>query len=134
MLKTMCSQPPCMNIEVKIVRKAGGWFRSSIGTPACRASRYSGVPSQTSLLRSPDVGRRCRHRRSHSSPGWVIRYGIAPYSTTVLVSTLSPLDNENDGPWRNRNTSTLIAMNTSVTTGKRSVGMLSRSGIKGPEA
>ena len=64
----------------------------------------------------------------------MIRYGIAPYSTTGFVSTLSPAENENDGPWKNRNTSTLIAMNASVTTGKRSVGMLSRSGIKVREA
>ena len=27
MLKMMCSQPPCMNIDVKIVRNAGGCDR-----------------------------------------------------------------------------------------------------------
>src|SRR6185503_7503136 len=55
---------------------------------------------------------------------------MAPYSITVVWSTLSPTDSENDGPCRNRNTNTLIAMIASVTTAKRSVGMLSRRGIK----
>jgi hypothetical protein len=64
----------------------------------------------------------------------VIRYGIAPYSTTGLVSTASPLEKENDGPCRNRKTSTLITTNVRVTAGKRSEGMLSRSGIKAREA
>ena len=31
MLKMMCSQPPCMNIEVKIVRNQGGWSSCSTG-------------------------------------------------------------------------------------------------------
>ena len=36
MLKAMCNQPPCMNIDVKIVRNAGGWSICSTGTsPLC---------------------------------------------------------------------------------------------------
>jgi hypothetical protein len=60
----------------------------------------------------------------------VIRYGIAPNSTIGFESTSWPLENENDGPWRKRKTKKLIRMITSVTTGKRSVGRLSRRGIK----
>ena len=143
MLPAMCSHPPCMNIEVRIVRKAGGCWRSSTGTGCelAATASYSGVPSHRRLS-CPGTAWNCpgatsvipTFARSHSLPGWVIRYGIAPYSTTVFVSTLSPPDNENDGPWRNRNTSTLITMNVSVTTGKRSEGMLSRRGIKVREA
>ena len=59
---------------------------------------------------------------------------MAPYSTTGFVSTLSPADSENDGPWKSRNTITLITMNVSVTAGKLSLLMLSRRGIKGPQA
>jgi hypothetical protein len=69
----------------------------------------------------------------HLSPGCVIRYGIAPNSTMGFDSTSWPLDSENDGPWRKRKTKKLIAMIATVTTGNRSLGMLSRSGIKGPE-
>ena len=82
MLKMMCSQPPCMNIEVMIVRKAGGCFTLSTGTCCSNAARYRAVPWQT--------GCSCGvpgNASRHCFPGWVIRYGIAPNSTIGFEST-----------------------------------------------
>ena len=58
MLKMMCSQPPCMNIEVKIVRKAGGCVSPRRARLRWRLADSSGVPSQTSLLARRSVRRR----------------------------------------------------------------------------
>ena len=60
-----------MNIDVRIVSQVGGWSGASPLTPAW--------PSQAS---SPSAV------TAHWSPGWVISYGIAPYSTTFCVERL----------------------------------------------
>ena len=82
MLPAMCSHPPCMNIEVRIVRKAGGCCRSStgmgsalargravLGRPLADQGLLPGTawnwPGATSVIPT--------FARSHSSPGWVIR-------------------------------------------------------------
>ena len=74
MLPAMCSHPPCMNIEVKIVRKAGGWLQvldRDAALPRPRGTRR--VPSQTSDLRPATWSALALGTRSHSLPGWVIR-------------------------------------------------------------
>ena len=48
MLPMMWSQPPCMNIEVKIVTQNGGSSRSTTSTPGLSSARRRlSVPSQT---------------------------------------------------------------------------------------
>src|SRR5919206_3738700 len=60
----------------------------------------------------------------HCCPGCEISYGIAPYSMTFAF----------DGPlkipafWKRKYISTFARISATVTTGKRSVGMLSLSG------
>ena len=53
-----------MNIEVKIVTHQGAWSGALPDTPAGPRRRADPRP------------------RAHSLPGWVISYGIAPYSST----------------------------------------------------
>ena len=86
MLKAMCSQPPCMNMDVKRVRIQGASWTSSVA-PICLASRKAAVPSQTTSSTTCPVVASWTRARSHSLPGCVTRYGIAPYSTTGFEST-----------------------------------------------
>ena len=82
-----------MNIEVNTVTHHGAWS-SGIGWllgscwPRCTASANCLVPGQTTpacpwTLTAPIA-------QSPLSPGWVIRYGIAPYSSRALVDRLHP--------------------------------------------
>ncbi len=74
--------------------------------------------------------------QSPFSPGWVMRYGIAPYS-----SELWSIEPRSSGGWLScgsvgnvhcqMKTATLMAMNATVITGNREVGRSSFSGITG---
>lgn len=78
---------------------------------------------------------------AQSRPGWVSRSGIAPYSIVFSSRSLTP------SLWRvgldevsvekvscQAKTAMFAAIKSTVTRGKRSVGRLSRSGSKPPEA
>ena len=75
MFPMMCSQPPCMNIEVRIVAHQGGPSRSTTLTPgAFSASRRSALPSQTIGLADPAGSVPCGAVTTPQFvPGWVSR-------------------------------------------------------------
>src|SRR3954465_10644744 len=103
MLPAMCSTPPCMNIDVKTVTIVAGCFAESPGHTTLDASR------------------------AQCLPGCVSSHGIAPNSTTFVLST----ESKPVGCCQNRNTITLMAISATVTTGNWSVGMLSLIGNTG---
>jgi hypothetical protein len=151
MLPAMWRIPPCMNIAISTVSHHAAWssgtgFGTAVVPPPLlctrsptifSAERSSGVPSQTI---SSEIVLPCgtAARKHVESPGCVIRYGIAPYSTALwsmpLVSPARSRSRSSGNCHCQMNTATLIAINATVRTGKRSVGRLSRSGIKGGEA
>ncbi len=113
MLPPMWTIEACMNIAVNTVSHVGRVF----GTAPFPHPIASPVAPLTSVQCTPEC---------------VSVYGIAPYLTTSWVS--GPLIS--DPPWRmaNRYTTKLARISATVTNGKRSVGMLSLSGIIGQGA
>src|SRR6478609_2282387 len=120
MLPSTCSQPPCMNIEVKRVSTTGTWCtRTNAGAPS-RANR----PTWT--VSSP-----CGQRIVSS-------HGTKPYSAVTAVNPstgTSPRLDESScvgAACDQTKTARLATMSAMVRTGHRRVGTLSCSGIIRP--
>src|SRR3954451_17662104 len=136
MLKAMCRIPPCRNIEVNTVTHHGGESRGAKpGRP--RAARYSAVPWQTTCSDPDALAPPPTWPTAQSLRGCVSRYGIAPYRSVVSSRCETPAicgevlePGSEDSVACQTKTAMLIAIRTTVTTGNRSVGMLSLTGIR----
>jgi hypothetical protein len=102
-----------MNIEVRSVSQVGA-------SPAGASPTTFSWPSQTTVSEFSAA--------AHSLPGWLISYGIAPYSTTFSLKYASSWTK---APWKKKNITTFATISATVRIGNLRVGMSSLSGNTG---